>query len=105
MRLISNLVGMVAAYYGSYFFVKFLVSESPRVVNFFVVIFGYFFGIIIGCSAIWGTNILMCETVLGGRCKYPAVLIDSITWGIIFGILWGAWGIRKGWTKAKYGHT
>ena len=102
--MIASIAAMVGAYFGSYFFVKFLVSESPRVINFFLVIFGYLFGILIGCVASFGASFLMCETILS-ECDHGSVIIGSITWGIGVGILFAGWGIRKGWKNAKYGES
>lgn len=96
--------GMAGAYFGAYFFVKFLVSESPRKINFLLAIFGFIFGLIASIIVMIGVDALLLNAT--GNSNLPGVhaniIIGSLTWGFWLGIPFSGWGIRKGWVKAKY---
>ena len=96
--------GMAGAYFGAYFFVKFLVSESPRKINFLLVIFGFIFGLIASIGVLIGIKVLILNTI-GNPNLYGVhgkIILESLTWGILVGIPFAGLGIRKGWVKAKY---
>ena len=67
------LFGMAGAYFGAYFFVKSVVSESPRKVNFLLVMLGFIFGLIASISVMIGLNVFSLNAIgnpnLPGGCS------------------------------------
>lgn len=95
--------GMAGAYLSAYLFVKTVVSESPRKINFLLAGLGLILGIISGISALIWLNIPI-HYLIGSKnipTSNATMALAAGFSGFLYGIPFSIWGVRKGWVKAK----